>query len=762
MAIPTTTTTRLYTYFFGEAEADKTLFGNKGANLITMTRLGLPVPPGFAVSIDAFRRYREMGGLPLKEIEEALGRLEAQTGKVLGKGLMVSVRSSAPVSMPGMMDTVLNVSSREEVLSSVEKILNSWDTPRAVEYRRLHSISADLGTAAIIQAMVMGNLNQRSGTGVVFTRNPVTGVPELYGEYIPQAQGDDLVSGQKTPQKVDALREQLPQAYEELVRIGRKLETHFKDMQDIEFTVEDGQLYMLQTRSGKRSGQAAIKIAVDMVKEGVLSKEEALLRITPDDLNALLHRRLESTESYAPVAHGLNAAPGAASGKVVFSPEEAVVWAKKGERVILVRPETSPDDIQGIAVAEGVLTSRGGLTSHAAIVTRAMGKPSVCGCEAIHVDLARNQFEVGGQVVKKGDTVTIDGSAGNVYLGQLPLVKSEITPEFTELMTWADQSARLQVWANADTPELIAEARRSGAKGIGLCRTERMFNAPDRLIAIRQFILADSAEARAEALKRLKELQKKDFVAIFKALKGMPIIIRLLDMPLHEFLPQGEVTEPAIRQKLQDLREVNPMLGHRGVRLAVTYPELYRMQLEAIHEALQQEPADVSVMVPQVITVKELQWVKKMLPDPCLKLGIMVETVRACMRADNLAKEADFFSFGTNDLTQATLSFSREDAEKKFLTTYLEAGVLQDNPFEVIDVKGMGRLMETAVVWARKETPRLSIGVCGEHAGDPRSIRLFHRIGVDYVSCSPARLPVARLAAAQAAAEEKGKEKGKG
>ena len=741
-------------YFLDGASEDKSILGNKGANLVTMTRLGLPVPPGFVVSVSAFRKYQETGEVPSEEIAQALDLLEKKAGRALGKGLTVSVRSSAAVSMPGMMDTVLNVESREQVLKAVERVFNSWNSARAVEYRRLNRIPPDLGTAVVVQAMVMGNLNERSGTGVVFTRNPVSGERGLFGEYMPQAQGEDLVSGQKNPYPVELLRSSLPQVYEQLVQVGQALERHYRDMQDIEFTVEDGTLYILQTRAGKRSGPAAIRIAVDAVNEGLISRDEALLRVTPDDLKALLYKRIDSSQIRRSLARGLAAAPGAAVGKVVFSTAEAVTLAKKDERIILVRPETSPDDIQGISAADGVLTSRGGLTSHAAIVTRAMGKPSVTGCEAIEIDLALERFQVNGQVVRKGETITIDGSSGEVYLGALPLVEVEIIPELDVLLAWADDYRRLGVWANADTPLMIAQARKFGAQGIGLARTERMFNAPDRLAAIRQLIMAESPEEKAGALARLKELQKEDFVALFRALGGLPIIVRLLDLPLHEFLPPEETADADMRRRLKDLREVNPMLGHRGVRLAITFPEVYRMQLEAVQEAVKKEPADVSVMVPQVITLQELLWVKRLLPSPPVKLGVMMETVRACMRAHKLAQEADFFSFGTNDLTQATLSFSREDAEKKFLTTYLEAGILQDNPFEVIDAKGVGKLMETAISWARHEKPWLPVGVCGEHGGEPRSIRFFHQIGVDYVSCSPFKLPVARLAAAQAALEQ--------
>ncbi|MDP2954527.1 MAG: putative PEP-binding protein, partial [Chloroflexota bacterium] len=549
---------------------------------------------------------------------------------------------------------------------------------------------------------------------------------------------------------------EMPEVYEQLRKLGEDLEAHFRDMQDIEFTVESGHLYILQTRSGKRSGAAAVKLAVDLAQEGLISREEAVLRVTPDDLRALLHRRIDPLNLPEPLTHGLGAAPGAATGRVVFDPMEAVTGEKKNQNTILVRIETSPDDIQGIFAAQGVLTSRGGLTSHAAIVTRGMGKPCVCGAEEMEIDLARGQFRVGAQVVRKGAEITVDGSSGKVYLGALPLLEAQAPAELGQLLTWADGFRRLGVRANADTPEMVALARGFGAEGIGLCRTERQFNAPERLSAIREFILAETPALRTRALERLRILQKEDFVALFKELQGMPIIIRLLDLPLHEFLPRSEeIRTPHLRERVKELAEINPMLGHRGVRLGITSPELYRMQIEAILEARAEVPADVSVMIPQVVTLQELRWVKRYVTDPTLKVGVMMETVRACMRADQLAREAAFFSFGTNDLTQVVYSFSREDAEKKFLSTYLQLGILEDNPFEVVDIKGMGRLMETAIAWAKAENMDLEIGVCGEHGGEPRSVKYFHRAGVDYVSCSPFKLPVARLAAAQAVLEEK-------
>jgi len=725
-----------------------------------MTRLGLPVPPGFVVSIEAYAEYKDSGRVPTAEIDSALEWLENETGKRLGDGLAVSVRSSAPVSMPGMMDTVLNIKDKASMMSAIRKIFDSWDNLRAVEYRRLNRIPSDMGTSAVIQAMVMGNKDKRSGTGVIFTRNPSTGEPHLFGEYIAQAQGEDLVSGTRTPGPVAELQSAMPKVYAKLEDAAHALDTHFHDMQDVEFTIESGKLYVLQTRSGKRSGQAAVRIAVDMVNQGLITREEAIMRVKPEDLKALLHKRIKRPEQHEVVARGLNAAPGAASGKVTFDIREVVRMAEKSESVILVRPETSPDDIQGIAAADGVLTSRGGLTSHAAIVTRAMGKPCICGAEEIRIDLQKEQFEVRGQIVKKGTEITIDGTTGNVYLGTLPLEEADVSAEVGELLSWADGFRRLGVRANADTAEMIRLAKRFGCEGVGLCRTERQFNAPERLSAIREFIMAKTAAERSESLERLKHLQKDDFVAIFRELQGMPIIIRLLDLPLHEFLPsETETTDPTIKERVRQLKEVNPMIGHRGVRLGVTNPEIYQMQLESICEAkseVEREMAiNVSVMVPQVITVQELLWVKRHVTGSGLRFGVMMETVRACMRAGKLAHVADFFSFGTNDLTQAVYSFSREDAEKKFLATYLQMGILQDNPFEVVDVKGVGRLMETAVFWARRNKRDLEIGVCGEHGGEAQSVRYFHTMGVNYVSCSAFRIPVARLVAAQAAIEEK-------
>jgi len=743
-------------YFFPGDFADKSQLGNKGGNLVTMTQLGLNIPPGFVVSIDAYHKWAETKLLPDKAIKDALASLETRMSRNFGDGLEVSVRSTAPVSMPGMMDTILNISNRDKLFNAISRIFESWDSQRAVEYRRLNNISPTLGTAAVVQAMVYGNKDESSGTGVVFSRNPNTGEKGLFGEYLIQAQGEDLVSGARTPEPISTLKSVMPAVYAELEQVSSRLESHFREMQDIEFTIESGKLYILQTRTGKRSGHAAVKIATDLANEDIITREEAIMRVTVEDINGLLHKRLKDPESHQPIAKGLNAAPGAAGGQVAFDAPEALAQSKKGIPVILVRPETSPDDIQGIAAASGVLTQRGGLTSHAAIVTRAMGRPCVCGAEGITIDLAAKQFTVGSHVIKEGDEITVDGTTGNVYSGLLPVEDASLSHELEEFMSWANSFKRLGVQANADTPEMVAHAKKFGAEGIGLCRTERMFNAPDRLSAIREFILSENAVERTKALKHLLEIQKRDFVALFKALDGMPIIIRLLDMPLHEFLPaEDETNDPRVRQRIAELEETNPMLGHRGVRVAITVPELYEMQIEAIARAKNEVSANVSVMIPQVITANEARAVKNMIKDLKVKVGVMMETVRACMRAGRLADEVDFFSFGTNDLTQAVYSFSREDAEQKFLTPYLEQGILQDNPFEILDVKGVGRLMEIAIYWARQAKKELEIGICGEQAGEPNSVRYLHTIGVDYVSCSPFRNPIAKLVAAQAAIQEK-------
>jgi pyruvate,orthophosphate dikinase len=746
-----------YIYSLHDGCEDKNELGNKGGNLVTMTKIGLPVPPAFVLSISgAYRQYKKTGKLNDKEIEKAMASLEKEMKRKLGQGLEISVRSSGPVSMPGMMDTVLNIGDMKKVKTAIQQVLGSWDSKRAIEYRRLNNIPSDLGTAAIVQAMVYGNRDANSGTGVVFTRNPSTGEKGLFGEYLSEAQGEDVVSGVRTPVPVASLKTIMPKAYAELDKLTKQLEAYYHDMQDVEFTVESSRLYILQTRSGKRGGYAAVKIAVDMVAEGLITREEAVMRVSVEAIRSLLHKRIKSPESYKPLTKGLNAAPGAAGGKVVFEPDEAVEWAKKGIAVMLVRQDTSPDDIHGIAAAVGVLTQKGGLTSHAAIVTRAMGKACVCGTETISVDMKKEQFTFGKIVIKKGDEITIDGSTGNIYLGILPLEEVAVVPELSELIGWCNGFKRLGVRTNADTPKMIAQAIQFGAEGVGLCRTERMFNEPDRLTVIRSYILADTNKEKKTAIKKLLTMQKKDFVALFRVLNGLPIIIRLLDMPLHEFLPaEKDTTDPKVRQRIDDLREVNPMLGHRGIRLAATNPELYQMQIEAIETAMAEVSANVSIMLPQVMAVEEVNLVKTFFKKRRIKLGIMVETVRAAVTADQLGEAVEFFSFGTNDLTQATLSFSREDAEKKFLVPYLEKGLLRSDPFEVIDFQGVGRVMEAAIFWGRRAKKDLEIGVCGEQGGEPNSIRFFHSIGVSYVSCSPFRVPIAKLAAAQTAIQEK-------
>jgi pyruvate, orthophosphate dikinase len=737
---------------------DKNELGNKGANLVNMTNLGLPVPPAFVVSISAWREWEKTKRLPEKEIDAAMADLEKKMGRKLGAGLEVSVRSSGPVSMPGMMDTVLNIGDKKKMLDAIIKVFESWNSPRAIEYRRLNKIAGDLGTSAIVQAMVYGNRDANSGTGVLFSRNASTGEKGLWGEYLKEAQGEDVVSGARTPEPIAALKKSMPKMYAELEAIANKLEQHFRDMQDMEFTVESGKLYMLQTRNGKRTGPAAIKIAVEMVHEKLITEEQAVQRISVEDIRGLLHKRIKDAGNYKPLTKGLNAAPGAASGKVVFTAEDAVAWAEKGNQVILVRPDTSPDDIHGIAVAVGVLTQKGGLTSHAAVVTRAMGKPSVCGAEGISCDLKAKKFTVGDVTVKEGDIITIDGTSGNVYLGALPLEEGGATPELNEVIVMADKFRKLGVRANADTPAMIAQAKAFGADGVGLCRTERMFNAPDSLAAMRDFILAENPEKRTQALDNLRKLQTRDFIAIFKALDGLPIIIRLLDMPLHEFLPhEDEAEDPKVKNIVAELKEINPMLGHRGVRLAITTPELYQMQMEAIVKAMSEVQANVSIMIPQVMAPEEIVRVKQILDieKRKIKFGIMVETVGAAMSAEPLSKLVQFFSFGTNDLTQATLSFSREDAEKKFLPAYLKMGILKENPFEVLDKERVVKVMAIAVNGGRAGNPKLEIGVCGEQGGEPTSIRYANGVGVNYVSCSPFRIPVAKLVAAKIALEAK-------
>ncbi len=875
---------RRFVYSFQEGDGqDKATLGGKGYGLAEMTGLGLPVPPGFTITTDACRAYLESEELPagLKgEVETHLRRLEEASGREFGNPenpLLVSVRSGGAVSMPGMMDTVLNLGLNDETveglarqtgdegfaLNSYRRLLSmfgdtvvglhrslfeehldgakayagveddteldgdawrgvleaykgvfdaqgrsfpqdplgqlweaiaavfrSWNSARAVKYRAVSDIAEDLGTAVSVQVMVFGNRGDDSGTGVAFTRDPATGERVLYGEYLLNAQGEDVVAGIRTPQPIRRLEKQMPSIFEELSRIAERLERHFRDIQDIEFTIEEGRLYMLQTRTGQRTAGAAVKAAVDMAGEGLISREEAVRRVTPAQVERLLHRQIDPDAEVEVLATGLNASPGAAVGAVVFDPTEAEEAAARGDPVILVRLETTPDDIHGIVAAQGVLTGRGGRTSHAAIVTRGMGKPCVAGCEALRIDYGAGSFSVGERVVRQGDLLTIDGTTGRVVLGEAPLVEPEMTADFQALLEMADGIRRLGVRANADTPEDAARARELGAEGIGLCRTEHMFMAADRLPVMQEMILATSREERLQALDRLLPLQRGDFVGILKEMEGRPVTIRLLDPPLHEFLPSfedllvevtelrhgtGDVEElrakEALLERVAALRETNPMLGLRGCRLGLLYPEINEMQVRAILEAacdLVAKGDDVlpEIMIPLVGHPNELARVKEELvrvADEVMEerglevsyaFGTMIEIPRGALTADEIAKDAEFFSFGTNDLTQTTYGFSRDDAEGKFLAHYLEEGILEENPFEVLDAKGVGELMRVAVQKGRGTRPDLKVGICGEHGGEPRSIALCHDLGLDYVSCSPFRVPVARLAAAHAALEE--------
>ncbi|MCL2337518.1 MAG: pyruvate, phosphate dikinase, partial [Firmicutes bacterium] len=666
-----------------------------------------------------------------------------------------------------------------------------WNSDRAIVYRKVNKIPDDLGTAVNIQIMAFGNLGNDCGTGVAFTRDPSTGINQLYGEYLINAQGEDVVAGIRTPQTIATLKDEMPAIYEEFDRICKLLENRYRNMQDIEFTIERGKLYMLQTRNGKRTAQAAMKIAVDMVDEGLINKEEALMRVEPAHLDNLLHRRIDPSVKLDVVAKGLPASPGAASGAVVFSADEAEKVAQEGVKVILVRTETTPDDIHGIVAAQGILTSRGGMTSHAAVVARGMGKPCVCGCEALRIDYDHELFTVGNLTVKKGDLISIDGSSGQVIIGAVPMIDPEIGEEFRKLLTWADELRTLGVRANADTPEDAAKAREFGAEGIGLTRTEHMFMAQDRLPIVQEMILAETDEARDAALAKLLPMQEGDFYGIFKSMEGLPVTIRLLDPPLHEFLPSAEELAVEITRlkitgsdagalhqkeellkKVRSLSEFNPMLGHRGCRLGITFPSVYAMQARAIFQAvarLVREGCKVipEVEIPLVIEVKELAYLRELVEETAANVmketgvnfeytvGTMIEVPRAALLADEVAAKADFFSFGTNDLTQTTLGFSRDDAEGKFLPDYIDKKILTDNPFAVLDRKGVGKLMQMAVQQGRSVKPDLLIGICGEHGGEPSSVEFCHIIGLNYVSCSPFRVPIARLAAAQAAITNK-------
>jgi pyruvate,orthophosphate dikinase len=875
-------------YFFEEGDGtNKELLGGKGAGLCTMAQLGLPVPPGFIITTEVCREYYRQGRLPdglMEEVREAIRRLEERTGKRFGdpsRPLLVSVRSGAKYSMPGMMDTILNLGMNDAVAEglakltgnerfaldayrrflqmfgkivlgvkgekfeeifegkkrevgaksdldlgpaelreivekykelirrekgsdfpqdpfrqlelAVEAVFKSWNNPRAIEYRNFYKIPHDLGTAVNVVTMVFGNMGMDSGTGVVFTRDPATGEKRLYGEFLFNAQGEDVVAGIRTPLKVEELREGYPELYGQLLEVAQKLEHHYRDMQDTEFTVERGKLFMLQTRAGKRTALAAVKIAVDMVKEGLISREEAILRIEPSQVEQLLHPQVDPKAKVQVIAKGINASPGAAVGKAIFDSKRAKELGEKKEKVILVRPETNPDDVGGMIASQGVLTSRGGATAHAAVVARGLGKPAVVGCEALNIDVEKRCFTApGGIVVREGDLITINGTTGEVILGAAPLIEPRLTGELQELLKWCDEVKRLQNWANADYPEDAKKAREFGAQGIGLCRTERMFRG-DRLPLMQRLILSDSPEERAEVCRRLAEIQKGDFKEILKVMDGLPVIIRLLDPPLHEFLPPyetllREVLELRFKgvsgreleekewllRRVESMREANPMIGLRGVRLGLLRPEIYEMQVRAILEAaceLKREGWNpvVEIMIPNVGHANELREMKKLVDGVAeevmgkygvrisYKFGTMIEQPRACLTADELARYAEFFSFGTNDLTQSTFAYSRDDVERTFLFPYLEKKILEANPFQTLDKEGVGKLMRMGVELGRRTRPDLEVGICGEHGGDPASIELCHEIGLNYVSCSPFRLPVARLAAAHAAL--KGKER---
>jgi pyruvate, orthophosphate dikinase len=849
-----------YVYDFGEgAELGRELLGGKGAGLAEMTAIGIPVPAGFTITTAASVEYMENGREPPPgldaEVAMHLERLEEATGKRFGDSedpLLVSIRSGAAVSMPGMMDTILNLGlndesveglaratgnerfaydayrrlvqmygnvvdqvdahefeqelaqlkerrgvrddvelgaddlrglvdrlkeiyseatghdfpqdPREQLERAVRAVFDSWDTPRAQVYRRANGIPDDLGTAVNVVQMVFGNKGDDSGTGVAFTRDPSTGEQGLWGEFLANAQGEDVVAGIRTPQPLTEMQERLPEAFEQLVETVRSLEEHYRDMQDIEFTIEDGSLYLLQTRSGKRTAQAALKIAVDMVEDGLISREEAVARIDPKQLDQLLHPMIDPNADYDVAAKGLNASPGAATGKVVLDADTAEDRGRAGEDVILVRWETTPDDIHGLLEARGVLTAQGGMTSHAAVVARGMGKPCVAGCEALSISAEARTARLGGKELAEGDVITIDGSTGEVIIGEVPLVPPQINEDFERLLGWADDRRRLEVRANADTPDDAAKAREFGAQGIGLCRTEHMFMAEERLPLVRAMIMATREEERREALGKLLPLQREDFEGIFEAMAGLPVTIRLLDPPLHEFLPPLEEAEsPEMARRIRALREANPMLGTRGCRLGLLYPEIYEMQVRAIvraASAVEERTGDaplVEIMHPLVGFAEELRRLRELTVQTAEEGGIdylcgtMIELPRACVRADEIAEHADFFSFGTNDLTQTTLGFSRDDAEGKFLTHYLDERILPDNPFETLDRSGVGDLMQIAVERARGVKAEIKLGICGEHGGDPASVAFCHDLGLDYVSCSPYRVPLARLAAAQAA-----------
>ncbi len=869
-----------FVYSFDEGNKEmRGLLGGKGANLAEMTNIGLPVPQGFTITTEACNDYYDNDHKIVQEvldqIDEKLKQLEKEQGKTLGcetNPLLVSVRSGAVFSMPGMMDTILNLGlndtsvkglvaatnnerfsydsyrrfiqmfsdvamevpkykfenvldkvkeergygsdldlttedlkliveefkkiykaeigedfpqdPKKQLMLAIEAVFRSWNNPRAIVYRKLNDIPGNLGTAVNIQSMVFGNMGMTSGTGVAFTRNPSTGENKLFGEYLINAQGEDVVAGIRTPQSIDTLKEEMPEMYEQFVKITHTLEAHYKDMQDIEFTIENGKLYILQTRNGKRTAKAAINVVVDLVNDGVIDKEEAIMRIEPNQLDQLLHPTFDTKalKDAKQLAKGLPASPGAAVGKVYFYAEDAVKQVKAGERVLLVRQETSPEDIEGMVSAEGILTARGGMTSHAAVVARGMGKCCVAGCGELRVDEAAREIRVGDLVIKEGEYMSIDGSSGCVYLGQIPMTSVEVGGNFGVFMAWVDEIRDMMVRTNADNPRDAKKAIEFGAEGIGLCRTEHMFFEEDRIPAVRKMILADNLEDRVKALDSLLPFQREDFHGIFKAMEGRPCNVRLLDPPLHEFLPHedgaiaelaGQMGIPAseLKKRVMDLDEFNPMLGHRGCRLAVTYPEICEMQARAIAQGAilaMKEGIDVKpeIMVPLIGTVNELKMLRPIIEETVdaelekagMKLdytvGTMIEIPRACVTADEIAEVADFFSFGTNDLTQMGFGYSRDDAGK-FLGEYVEKGVLEKDPFQVLDQRGIGKLVEMAVKLGRQTKPELKLGICGEHGGEPSSVEFCYNQGLNYVSCSPFRVPIARLAAAQATVKKR-------
>jgi pyruvate, orthophosphate dikinase len=855
-----------YVYDFDEdAGGGRELLGGKGVGLAEMTQLGVPVPDGFTITTDACRAYLAAGGEVPEgldtEVDEHIAALEERTGKGFGdqrSPLLVSVRSGAAISMPGMMDSILNLGlndvaveglaastgnerfaldsyrrlvqmygevvegvdghrfeqaltdlkaekgaaqdvdltaadlrelvatfariyeeetgsafpqeAREQLRRAYRAVFDSWNAHRARVYRRANDIPDDLGTAVNVVQMVFGNRGESSGTGVCFTRDPATGERTLYGEFLANAQGEDVVAGIRTPEPISRMKETMPVAFDQLVDTLDRLEAHYRDLQDIEFTVEEGTLYLLQTRTGKRTAAAALRVAAEMVDEGLISREEAVARIDPGQLDQLLHPMIDPDAHVEVAARGLNASPGAASGAIVLDADTAEERGKAGEPVILVRWETTPDDIHGLMHAAGVLTAHGGMTSHAAVVARGMGKPCVAGCEQLSIDVAAGTVRIGEHDLKAGDVLTIDGGSGRVIVGEVPLVPPAIDENFGTILGWADDVRRLRVRANADTPEDAAKAREFGAEGIGLCRTEHMFMSDERLPIVREMILARDEEERRSALERLLPLQQGDFEGIFEAMAGLPVTIRLLDPPLHEFLPSlEEATSEAMRDRIRQLHEANPMLGTRGCRLGLQFPEIYEMQVRAIVRAARAvdertgEAPLVEIMHPLVGFREELSRLRELTErvaaeEPTVEYlcGTMIELPRAALRADEIAEDADFFSFGTNDLTQTTLGLSRDDAEGKFLTYYLEHGILERNPFEVLDEEGVGDLMRIGVERGRAAKPGIKLGICGEHGGEPRSVAFCHRLGLDYVSCSPYRVPLARLAAAQAALADAG------